>query len=124
MTQEHHTETIPENNPDTLISLSSSPLDRTILYLLKTSTDKPWAFVSTDEALVMVTHADSLQEAFPYADDRPDEVQAIIDEGHLAEGLLYGFLNTQNDTEESICDDCCVAGLVENEPPDAESLST
>ena len=35
------------------------------------------------------------------------EVQAIIDEGHTAEGILFGFFNVEDDpAEDWVCDDC------------------
>jgi hypothetical protein len=95
------------SDTDTLISLSSSPLDRTILYHFYTSTGKPWADVTRDEAFMMVTYAASLRAAFPDEDAWLSQVEAIIEDGHKAEGILFGYFNVEDDhTEEWVCDDC------------------
>jgi hypothetical protein len=87
----------------TLISLCSPTLDQAILYLIRTSDGKVWAEVTKGEAMDMVLWAKGLSEEYPEVEKRSANVQAMINDGELAEALL-GPLNVAVDLTNEVPD--------------------
>jgi len=81
------------DHPETLLESVSEVLIAEILHLVRTSTGKPWADVTRLEAARMIALGKALRDAYLNARDRDTFIQARIDDGNLAEGLLRGYLD-------------------------------